>query len=69
MDVPAVKGSTGIPIKLPCTIYPSNQIYVSHDQDRCEFEKEWSCADKRRVLLTGEDGKKHCILFPKRYSQ
>ena len=23
-----------------------------------------TCADKRRVLLTSEDGRKHCILFP-----
>lgn len=22
-----------------------------------------TCADKRRVLLTSEDGKKHCVLF------
>jgi hypothetical protein len=28
------------------------------------IEVHWSCADKRRVLLTSEDGKKHCILFP-----
>lgn len=24
---------------------------------------EWSCRDKSRVLLTAEDGSKHCISF------
>ncbi len=24
---------------------------------------EWTCTDKRRVLLTDESGKRHCILF------
>lgn len=24
---------------------------------------DWTCADKSRVLLTAEDGSKHCILF------
>lgn len=23
----------------------------------------WTCSDKRRVLLTGEDGTRHCVLF------
>jgi len=28
-------------------------------------EPDYTCADKRRVLLTSEDGVRHCILFPK----
>jgi hypothetical protein len=31
---------------------------------RAEKVKHYSCSDKRRVLLTSEDGQKHCVLFP-----
>lgn len=26
--------------------------------------KAWTCSDKSRILLTAEDGKRHCIKFP-----
>lgn len=32
----------------------------------CRHYPKYTCADKRRVLLTDEGGGKHCILFPPR---
>lgn len=34
--------------------------------NRCQYTwDQWTCADKSRILLTDESGKKHCIKFPK----
>ena len=65
MDVPAVQ-----------------EDYVAHKksegfacgQDWCVatkdiLEKRWTCADKSRVLLTSEDGARHCIKFPQGATQ
>lgn len=27
------------------------------------YKSRWTCSDKRRVLLTAENGDKHCVLF------
>jgi hypothetical protein len=29
----------------------------------CKDGWTWTCADKSRILLTSEDGKKHCVKF------
>lgn len=42
---------------------PSSEGQVLHKR------KRWTCADKRRVLLTSEDGIRHCILFPNQQSE
>lgn len=36
------------------------------DGDDCIFTElpHWTCAEKSRILLTAEDGTKHCIKFP-----
>jgi hypothetical protein len=55
MDVPAVKMS-----------HPAGTICRHGDCVVVEAPYEtWTCTDKRRVLLTSEDGDKHCILFVK----
>lgn len=52
MDVPAVQGS--FYFGWSCT-----------EDERCidGLIPHWTCSDKRRVLLTDESGKRHCILF------
>jgi hypothetical protein len=38
---------------------------VDYDKFATKHSRSWfTCADKRRVLLTDEGGGKHCILFP-----
>lgn len=59
MDVPAVLEVTpddGLWWNVEGT--GPNDVQVKGEQRR------WICRDKRRVLLTSEDGKKHCVLFP-----
>jgi hypothetical protein len=29
----------------------------------CIPPRGWTCADRRRILLTSEDGRKHCVTF------
>ena len=52
MDVPAVL------VAHPCST--KNGKYAACINVNME---EFTCEDKRRVLLTSEDGQKHCILF------
>lgn len=59
IDVPA--------ITKPRLVHKAGELW-SCGQDLCQagknqYEKIWTCADKSRVLLTSEDGKKHCIKF------
>lgn len=49
IDVPAIQTDQ------PCgRMYPSGHMMV------CEATHGWSCADKSRILLTSEDGKRWC---------
>jgi len=52
MDAPAVQ--TDFRLGWACT-----------EDERCidGLIPHWSCSDKRRVLLTDESGRRHCILF------
>jgi hypothetical protein len=59
-DVPAV--SYWVPALHPCNIpVPSDGV-----TEYCITgpELHWKCSDSARILLTSEDGNKHCILFP-----
>lgn len=64
MDVPAVTIKTQITAGFKGQVPPfgCGGKWVEYDKGiwKCEYT---GCADRRRVLLTSEDGKKHCILF------
>jgi len=50
-------------------IEPPQYVPAVHRDVKCTqgrwyyADSSWTCADKSRVLLTAEDGTKHCILF------
>lgn len=64
VDVPSV--SIEVPAPHPCNLdpgpvgHPGGMVYAS-----CLTgpETHWTCTEKSRVLLEGEDGVKHCIDF------
>lgn len=37
----------------------NNELYGTH----CASRKYWTCADESRILLTAEDGTRHCVKF------
>lgn len=43
----------------PC--HTMGAMYCSYNAD--VYGPVWTCADKSRVLLTAEDGTRHCIKF------
>ena len=56
MDVPAIQDDHIVRCFMDAQhgeIPPGCSKHVNH----------WSCADKSRVLLTAEDGTKHCVKF------
>jgi hypothetical protein len=61
-DVAALEYTT--PPSHPCNIAPKSNggpvfaVCITGD------ETHWKCIDSRRVMLTSEDGARHCILFP-----
>lgn len=52
MDVPAVQ----VQRKEKCGVNIANDGYA------CAFTY-WTCSDKSRILLTSEDGTRHCVKF------
>ena len=75
MDLPAiqVKRNTGIS-HVECVGKDKWDVYTTYPEPTScgtgytlqrwqETQTSWSCADKSRVLLTDESGKKHCIKF------
>lgn len=60
MDVPAAPdGDPTMQCHSPCA--PDATVCISSVV--CENVQKYTCQDKHRVLLSSEDGKKHCILF------
>ena len=53
LDVPAVQEDHLVP-------NPVCVLSSGCDQVKTKY---WTCADKSRVLLTAEDGSKHCVKF------
>jgi len=55
------------PVDVPAKSYVvhevRNYINISPPEPNERDVEHWTCDDKRRVLLTSEDGKHHCILF------
>jgi hypothetical protein len=64
MDVPAAKTTKkefiGFDTSCEKSICYPGELTMT---PRYASKSEWTCADKSRVLLTSEDGKKHCIKF------
>ena len=58
MDVPAIEHISRIENGISC--FSSN---TGKPMDCRPAERTWTCADKSRVLLTAEDGTRHCIKF------
>jgi len=56
MDVLAIQEERPSP-------YPCNLSSAPFTVCITGTEKVWTCADKSRVLLTAEDGTRHCIKF------
>ena len=70
MDVPAIKTSNKVwHNPRPCTEEEEARPKLANGScgvSGGEFDVAiWSCAEKSRVLLTAEDGSKHCVKFPK----
>jgi len=66
MDVPAVEEERSYKVGVSsCKSIPNcNAPCVFMEcKEELDTEKVTTCADKRRVLLVSEDGKKHCVLF------
>jgi hypothetical protein len=65
LDVPAIQELRRNPLAgVPCgapSISPSDCVTLAADAK----VKVWTCSDKERILLTAEDGSKHCVKFPK----
>lgn len=51
LDVPAVQEDTKV-------LHPDTDGCYD-----CFTTMRWTCSDRRRVLLTDESGKRHCVLF------
>lgn len=71
MDVPAVKQDAGSEIE---SVGNFSEFRCSNGgrftgggiiSGQCSGGFTWTCSDKHRVLLTAENGDKHCILFPR----
>ena len=63
MDVPAIQetaaGNEPVVLRDPLNCvdgYAKNVLYGDH----CASRKFWTCADKRNILMMGEDGTKWC---------
>ncbi len=59
IDVPAVQELH----KEPNVWSEANCEYNNVCPVRYDAVRRWTCSDRRRVLLTDESGKRHCILF------
>lgn len=46
-----------------CFACSNNGQIASFDSPKCVGGWRWGCADKASVLMTSEDGEKHCIRF------
>ena len=59
---------TDVPAKsLPATKACAKYSTIQYDGNQCDEYVDvphWTCEDKRRTLLTSEDGMKHCVRFP-----
>ena len=76
MDVPAINGDWILgsatnghypEADMACRIAKIEmQLETEMRPDGCYIKKpgSWTCADKSRILLTAEDGTKHCVKFP-----
>jgi len=71
VDVPAIKRVVvtgwmlvGSPSGSEARTFNCNEghWWLMNDYAECRVTR-WSCADKSRILLTAEDGSKHCIKF------
>ena len=41
------------------------KLYMVNGTLECSYKRPPTCSDKSRILLTSEDGQKHCVKFPK----
>jgi hypothetical protein len=57
MDVPAIQETDREPT---CHAQCSSDTHICMGMI-CEHFQHWTCADKSRILLTSEDGAKHCF--------
>jgi len=73
MDVPAIHAPAetymvSVGCEPSATLCSNDAMTCANNGRMVEYGKcvdgwRWTCADKRRILLTGEDGVNHCILF------
>jgi hypothetical protein len=53
VDVPAI--TITVPADHPCNLKSPYAVCLTGPETR------WTCEDKTRILLTAEDGTKHCV--------
>jgi hypothetical protein len=61
MDVPAILASR--PASHPCNLPSGGRDGMVYAVCVTGDETYWTCADMSRILLTAENGMKHCISF------
>jgi hypothetical protein len=63
MDVPAIQVEKIVGLVKLCP--PTRNFCTDSDRDiwHERFGLVWTCADKSRILLTDESGRKHCVRF------
>jgi len=60
-NITTTSSNARLTLSRPRRAEPMDIPAISHHG--AEWMPIWTCADKSRVLLTSEDGKKHCIKF------
>lgn len=63
-DVPWKPEASELPYFSEACGFVDGKMTYAPDPIACHVSS-WTCADKSRILMTAEDGTKHCIKFPK----